>query len=118
MVCPIPGCIENVTAQPTNEEKPLYPTSVYAINKRDQEEMFMAVGQAYGIPAVALRYFNTYGTRQALSNPYTGVAAIFSSRLFRLKTFFTPSSSSICYPRGLPLAAALFFACFRTLFIP
>jgi dTDP-L-rhamnose 4-epimerase len=70
---------------PTDEEKPLYPTSIYAITKKDQEEMCLAVGQAYGIPTVALRYFNVYGSRQALSNPYTGVAAIFSSRLLNGK---------------------------------
>ncbi|MCE5228808.1 NAD-dependent epimerase/dehydratase family protein [bacterium] len=64
---------------PCDEMKPLEPTSIYAINKRDQEEMFLSVGRAYGIPAVALRYFNVYGSRQALSNPYTGVGAIFSS---------------------------------------
>jgi dTDP-L-rhamnose 4-epimerase len=65
----------------TPEEKPLQPTSIYAITKRDHEEMFLAVGAAYDIPVVALRYFNVYGPRQALSNPYTGVVAIFSSRL-------------------------------------
>jgi dTDP-L-rhamnose 4-epimerase len=65
----------------TPEEKPLQPTSIYAITKRDHEEMFLAVGAAYGIPVTALRYFNVYGPRQALSNPYTGVVAIFSSRL-------------------------------------
>jgi dTDP-L-rhamnose 4-epimerase len=65
----------------TPETKPLQPTSVYAVSKRDHEELFLAVGNAYGIPTVALRYFNVYGSRQALSNPYTGVAAIFSSRL-------------------------------------
>lgn len=81
MRCPAPGCQEHAAPCPTDEDKPLYPTSVYAINKRDQEEMFLTVGRAYNIPAVALRYFNTYGDRQALSNPYTGVAAIFSSRL-------------------------------------
>jgi dTDP-L-rhamnose 4-epimerase len=59
----------------------LLPTSIYAINKRDHEEMVLAVGAAYGIPAVALRFFNVFGERQALSNPYTGVAAIFASRL-------------------------------------
>lgn len=59
----------------------LYATSIYAITKKDQEEMCLTVGRAYGIPTVALRYFNTYGPRQALSNPYTGVAAIFSGRL-------------------------------------
>jgi dTDP-L-rhamnose 4-epimerase len=67
--------------EPTAETKPLRPTSIYAIGKRDHEEMVLAVGAAYGIPAVALRFFNVYGERQALSNPYTGVAAIFSSRL-------------------------------------
>src|SRR2546422_2669348 len=67
--------------EPTAETKLLRPTSIYAINKRDHEEMTLAVGAAYGIPAVALRFFNVYGARQALSNPYTGVAAIFASRL-------------------------------------
>src|SRR5215210_3760455 len=67
--------------EPTAETKPLRPTSIYAIGKRDHEEMFLAVGAAYGIPTVALRFFNVYGERQALSNPYTGVAAIFASRL-------------------------------------
>jgi len=68
-------------SEPTAETKLLRPTSIYAIGKRDHEEMVLAVGAAYGIPAVALRFFNVYGERQALSNPYTGVAAIFSSRL-------------------------------------
>jgi dTDP-L-rhamnose 4-epimerase len=66
---------------PTDEDKPLSPTSVYAINKRDQEEMCLRVGAAYGIPTTALRLFNVYGSRQALSNPYTGVCAIFCARL-------------------------------------
>lgn len=70
---------------PTPEEKPLQPTSVYAISKRDQEELCLAVGHAYGIPTVALRFFNTYGSGQALSNPYTGVAAIFAARLLNAK---------------------------------
>ena len=65
----------------TTEEKTLFPTSVYAVSKQDQEQYCLAVGRAYKIPTVALRYFNVYGTRQALSNPYTGVCAIFSSRL-------------------------------------
>src|SRR5205814_5639687 len=67
--------------EPTAETKPLRPTSIYAINKRDHEEMVLAVGAAYGIPSVALRFFNVYGERQALSNPYTGVAAILASRV-------------------------------------
>ena len=70
-----------LTPRPTHEDKPLAPTSVYAVTKRDHEELFLSVGVAYKIPTVALRYFNVFGPRQALSNPYTGVAAIFSSRL-------------------------------------
>ncbi len=66
---------------PTHEDKPLRPTSIYAITKRDQEEMALSICREYNIPVVALRYFNIYGTRQSLSNPYTGVAAIFSSRI-------------------------------------
>ncbi len=85
MHCPLPGCQLIAQAAPTGEDKPLYPTSVYAITKRDHEELFLSVGRAYDIPAVALRYFNTYGARQALGNPYTGVAAIFSARLLEAK---------------------------------
>jgi dTDP-L-rhamnose 4-epimerase len=70
-----------LTPQPTDEDKALDPTSIYALTKADQELMVLQIGNAYGIPSVALRFFNIYGPRQALSNPYTGVAAIFSSRL-------------------------------------
>lgn len=73
-------CRTALVPQPTPEEKPLQPTSIYAISKKDQEEMSLCIGRAYGIPTVALRFFNVYGPRQALSNPYTGAAAIFSSR--------------------------------------
>jgi dTDP-L-rhamnose 4-epimerase len=65
----------------TNESKPLQPESIYAINKRDQEEMCLVIGKSYNIPTVAFRMFNVFGPFQALSNPYTGVAAIFSARL-------------------------------------
>jgi dTDP-L-rhamnose 4-epimerase len=74
-------CRQPVAATPTDEAKPLRPTSIYAISKMDQEAMALAVGRAYGLPTVALRYFNSYGPRQSLSNPYTGIAAIFGSRL-------------------------------------
>jgi len=69
----------------TDESKPLQPTSVYAQSKRHQEEMSLLIGETYGIPAVALRYFNVYGSRQALSNPYTGACAIFSNRILNRK---------------------------------
>ena len=65
---------------PTPETKVVSPSSVYALSKLDQERLCLIVGQAYGIPTAALRFFNIYGTRQALSNPYTGVLAIFASR--------------------------------------
>ena len=76
-----PRCGATVQPAPTDEDKPLYPTSIYAINKRDHEEMALAFGFAYDLPSVALRFFNIYGSRQALTNPYTGVAAIFSGRM-------------------------------------
>ena len=66
---------------PTQETKPSSPSSIYAISKRDQEECSLMIGRTYGIPTVALRYFNTYGPRQSLTNPYTGVCAIFSARI-------------------------------------
>lgn len=66
---------------PTDEAKPLDPTSIYALTKKDQEQACLIIGEAYELPVTALRFFNIYGPRQALSNPYTGVVAIFSSRL-------------------------------------
>lgn len=76
-----PTCKLPLKPAGTKEDKPLFPTSIYAITKQDQEQFCLVTGRAYGIPTVALRYFNVYGPRQALSNPYTGVCAIFSSRL-------------------------------------
>jgi dTDP-L-rhamnose 4-epimerase len=76
-----PSCGEALEPLPTSERKPIAPTSIYAVGKRDHEEMTLAWGRAYKVPATACRFFNVYGPRQALSNPYTGVAAIFSSRL-------------------------------------
>jgi dTDP-L-rhamnose 4-epimerase len=66
---------------PTPESKTPSLSSVYALSKFDQERLCLMVGRAYGIPTVALRFFNVFGTRQSLSNPYTGVLAIFASRL-------------------------------------
>jgi dTDP-L-rhamnose 4-epimerase len=66
---------------PTPETKRPALSSVYALGKYAQERMCLIWGRAYGVPVTALRFFNVYGTRQALSNPYTGVLAIFASRL-------------------------------------
>jgi dTDP-L-rhamnose 4-epimerase len=75
------ACGGTLAPEATPESKPTHPSSVYAVTKQDQEQLSLIIGRAYGIPTVALRYFNVYGPGQALSNPYTGVVAIFSSRL-------------------------------------
>src|SRR3954469_4855672 len=72
---------ERLQPVPTPETKMPALSSVYALNKYAQERLCLIAGRAYGIPTVALRFFNVFGTRQALSNPYTGVLAIFASRL-------------------------------------
>src|SRR5829696_376929 len=74
---------EPLAPLPTPETKPPALESVYALNKYDQERLCLIFGSAYGAPAVALRFFNVYGRHQALSNPYTGVLAIFASRLLK-----------------------------------
>jgi dTDP-L-rhamnose 4-epimerase len=70
-----------LTPVPTPETKAPTLESVYALGKYDQERLCLLLGRAYNIPTIALRFFNVYGPRQALSNPYTGVLAIFASRL-------------------------------------
>jgi dTDP-L-rhamnose 4-epimerase len=96
--CPVQtsgaGCTEHLTPLPIEETKPLSPMSIYAATKRAQEELFLTVGRAYGIPMVVLRYFNVYGTRQAVSNPYTGVAKIFAAD-------FANGKSPLLYEDGL-----------------
>jgi dTDP-L-rhamnose 4-epimerase len=72
---------EELTPIPTPETKVPNLSSIYALNKYDQERMCLLIGRAYQIPTVALRFFNAYGPNQALSNPYTGVLAIFASRI-------------------------------------
>jgi len=72
---------EPLAPVPTPESKPPSLSSVYALSKFDQERLCLMIGRAYDMPTVALRFFNVFGTRQALSNPYTGVLAIFASRL-------------------------------------
>jgi len=75
------NCGEEMKPVGVTEEDSFNPSSIYALSKMDQEYMVHIIGKTYGIPSVALRYFNVYGPRQSLSNPYTGVAAIFMSRL-------------------------------------
>jgi dTDP-L-rhamnose 4-epimerase len=77
--CPI--CHQKVKPIPTSEAKVQECTSVYALSKFDQEKLCLMAGKTFGINTTALRFFNVYGSRQALSNPYTGVCAIFSGSL-------------------------------------
>ncbi|MDD5438890.1 MAG: SDR family NAD(P)-dependent oxidoreductase [Candidatus Omnitrophica bacterium] len=76
-----PSCRKRLDNIPTAETKKLLATSIYAISKKDQEEISLILGRSYALPTVALRFFNVYGKRQSLSNPYTGACAIFSSRI-------------------------------------
>ncbi len=81
--CPV--CTAHVESIPTPEDKALYRDNIYSMTKYHQEEMVLLIGRTYGIPAVAPRFFNVYGPRQSLSNPYAGVAAIWLSRLLNDK---------------------------------
>ena len=80
-----PACGAPVVSVPTPEGKALYRDNIYSMTKYHQEEMVLLIGKTYGIPAVAPRFFNVYGPRQSLSNPYAGVAAIWISRLMNGK---------------------------------
>lgn len=76
-----PFCNANVSLLQTDEDSKIHPTSIYGITKQVQEQMFMVVGRSLNIPAVAFRYQNVYGVGQSLSNPYTGILSIFSTRI-------------------------------------
>jgi len=79
LICPVCGGLLHPI--PTPETAPLNSNSIYALTKKVQEEMSLVVGKTYEVPTAVLRFFNVYGSRQSLSNPYTGVAAIFMSRI-------------------------------------
>ncbi len=81
--CPI--CREKIEPILTDERSPFNSSSVYALSKQIQEEMGLLIGNTYGIKTAILRFFLVYGSRQALSNPYTGVCSIFSARLLHGK---------------------------------
>lgn len=72
---------DSLSPVPTDEQKPVDLASIYALTKYAQERAALIFGEAYDVPAVALRLFNVFGPGQALSNPYTGVLANFASRL-------------------------------------
>jgi dTDP-L-rhamnose 4-epimerase len=83
-VCPETG--EVLEPVPTPEDAEMTARNVYALTKRYQEELALALGAVYGWPVACLRMFNVYGPRQSLANPYTGVLAIFLSRLLAGET--------------------------------
>lgn len=89
-----PNCGRIVKEVPTEDDAKEYPNSIYAITKKTQQEMALLFSSLYNFPTVVLRGFNVYGPRQSLSNPYTGVTAIFISRLKN-------SKEAICYEDGM-----------------
>jgi dTDP-L-rhamnose 4-epimerase len=77
--CPVCGAVTSST--PTPEDAPVGGETVYGLTKVDQEKLVLLWGKQVGTPTVALRYSCTYGPRQSIFNPYTGVIAIFCTRL-------------------------------------
>jgi dTDP-L-rhamnose 4-epimerase len=77
--CPL--CGHSIRPVATSEQDVPYPASVYGITKLTQEQLSLALGQSYGVQVVVLRFFNVYGSRQALNNPYTGILATFLARI-------------------------------------
>jgi dTDP-L-rhamnose 4-epimerase len=76
-----PHCGADTTVCATDEPSRLHPSSIYGITKLTQEQLVLTAGRSLGIPATALRYQNVYGPGQSLSNPYTGILSIFSTRI-------------------------------------
>ena len=76
-----PSCSTNVQLLATDESSKIHPSSIYGVTKQVQEQMFMITGQSIGVPTVSLRFQNVYGAGQSLSNPYTGILSIFSTRI-------------------------------------
>lgn len=77
--CPV--CKGKLKLTSTDELSKIHPSSIYGITKYQQEQMVLLMGKVLKIPAVALRYQNVYGPGQSLTNPYTGILSIFSTRL-------------------------------------
>ena len=74
-------CNSDLELVATDEDSKIHPASIYGITKQEQEKMVMSTEGLLGIPSVAFRYQNVYGPGQSLSNPYTGILSIFSTRI-------------------------------------
>jgi dTDP-L-rhamnose 4-epimerase len=91
-----PDCGTPLTPVPTQENRPRNPVSVYGWTKKHQEDLCQYAAATFGIPVVMLRYFNVYGSRQSLQNPYTGVVTVFYNRI-------QAGKPSYLYEQGMPL---------------
>ena len=76
-----PNCQDPIQSSPTDENSKLNPSSIYAFTKQSQEQMGLLIGETYDINVTILRFFLVYGSRQSLSNPYTGVCGIFATNI-------------------------------------
>lgn len=94
VTCPV--CGKDAAASPTEEDRPLAPVSVYGWTKKQQEEQCQYAAATFGLPVTILRYFNVYGSRQSLNNPYTGVITVFFNRIMSKLPIFL-------YEQGTPL---------------
>jgi dTDP-L-rhamnose 4-epimerase len=99
--CPL--CSGPVVTMPTAEDSPLTPISTYAWTKKHQEELCQYAARTFCMPVTILRYFNVYGPRQSLQNPYTGVVSIFYSRL-------VAGQPISIYERGKPVRDFIYVA--------
>ncbi|MDC3029899.1 NAD-dependent epimerase/dehydratase family protein [Flavobacteriales bacterium] len=79
-------CKQPLSMLATDEDSKIHPSSIYGITKSDQEQMILLTCKSLGISAIALRYQNVFGPGQSLSNPYTGILSIFSTRILNNNT--------------------------------
>lgn len=90
-----PSCGQPLTALPTEEDRPLTPFSLYRWSKKHQEDLCRYAADIFGLPVTTLRFFNVYGSRQSLKNPYTGILSVFYNRI-------SAGSHVSIYERGIP----------------
>ncbi|NMC74629.1 MAG: NAD-dependent epimerase/dehydratase family protein [Geobacteraceae bacterium] len=90
-----PSCGQALEALPTEEERPLTPFSLYGWTKKHQEDLCLYAADIFGLPVTILRFFNVYGSRQSLKNPYTGILSVFHSRI-------SAGHPVSIYERGIP----------------
>lgn len=90
-----PSCGQALDPLPTEEERPITPFSLYGWTKKHQEDLCRYAADIFGLPVTILRFFNVYGSRQSLKNPYTGILSVFHSRILA-------GHPVAIYERGIP----------------